>query len=347
MAVRASGARAEAGRRFGVAVPVLVAVLGLVLLTAAQTTANRHGIEDNLTDRSRHALADAGLSTVDVHFTGRDGRLHAHTRDEANRALAIVRALDGVRAADAEIDPAAPAPAPTQPPTVTIELVAGQVTITGTVPAAAAGTALVTTAGSVFGSGQVTDRLTVDAGVTDAALAGLAGVLTAFGKATTDARVELRAGTLTVAGTVSEQATKDAVLAAATTAVGAGHVVDQLTVKAVQQQLVEIPPVTFLTGSSTLTPEGRQALVQAAAVLNANPDVRVRIEGNTDSNGTAQANLSLSQARAQTVLDTLAGLGVARERMSAVGYGESRPKVPDNSPANQAVNRRVDFVVLR
>ena len=40
-------------------------------------------------------------------------------------------------------------------------------------------------------------------------------------------------------------------------------------------------------------------------------------------------------------------LGVAGARMEAVGYGETRPKVPDNSPANQAINRRVDFVVLQ
>jgi outer membrane protein OmpA-like peptidoglycan-associated protein len=346
MRVRASGARAAAGRRFGVAVPVLVAVLGLALVTAAQATANRHTIEENLTDRSRHALADAGLSTVDVRFTGRDGRLHAHTRAEADRALAIVRGLSGVRAADAQVDPEPVAPAPGQPPTVTIELVGGQLTISGSVPDAARA-ALVSAAGSVFGAAHVTDKLTGDPAVTDAGLAGLAGVLTAFGSQTTDARAQLTGGTLTISGTVSGQATKDAVLTAAATAVGAGHVVDQLTVKAVQQQLVEIPPVTFLTGSATLTPAGREALVRAAAVLQANPDVRVRIEGNTDSTGTAAANLRLSQARAQTVLETLVGLGVARDRMSAVGYGESRPKVPDNSPANQAINRRVDFIVLR
>ncbi len=345
MGVRASGARAAQGYRYGVLLPVVVAVAGLALVALAQTSANRHGIEDNLTDRSRQALADAGLSTVDVHFTGRDGRLHAHTRADADRALGIVRALDGVRTAGADVDPPAPVPAAARPPTVTVELVAGQLTVSGAVPAAARA-ALVAAAGSVFGADRVTDRLDVDPAVTDAGLTGLAGVLAAFGRQTTDARLVLRDGTLTLSGTLSEQATKDAVLAAAGAAVGAGHVLDQLTVKAVQQQLVEIPPVTFLTGSATLTPAGRQALVQAATVLAANPGVRVRIEGNTDSTGTATANLLLSQARAQTVLDTLVGLGVARDRLSAVGYGESRPKVPDNSPANQAVNRRVDFVVL-
>lgn len=338
----ASGRR-ERGYRFGALVPILVAVVGLALIVVGQVVPNRHGMEDNLTDRSRQALATAGLGDVQVSFTGRDGTLHAHTQDEADRALAIMRDLDGVRVASAVVDAAPPAPQLT-PPSVTATLAGGALTLTGTVPTDAAKQAL-ESAGQKA-SGSVTDNLTVSGTVTDDGLAGLADVLAAFGTGTTDAGAALADGTLTLSGTVSDQATKDAVVAAAGNAVGAAHVVDQLTVKAVQQQLIEIPPITFVTGSATLTPAGRQALVAAATVLNAHPDVRIRIEGNTDSNGSADANLRLSQARAQTVLETLVSLGVARDRMQAVGYGETHPKVPDNSPANQAINRRVDFVVL-
>jgi outer membrane protein OmpA-like peptidoglycan-associated protein len=83
-----------------------------------------------------------------------------------------------------------------------------------------------------------------------------------------------------------------------------------------------------------------------AAILKAHPAVRVRIEGHTDSTGTPATNLALSQARAETVRATLESLGIAADRMSTVGFGATQPLVPDTTPANQAINRRVQFVVL-
>lgn len=113
----------------------------------------------------------------------------------------------------------------------------------------------------------------------------------------------------------------------------------------VQEQLVAIPTITFVTNSADLTPEGRATVQQAAAVLLANPQVKVTIEGHTDSVGTEEANLALSQARAQAVLSTLVELGVTADRLTAQGFGETRPTVPDTTPENQATNRRVDFIV--
>lgn len=113
-----------------------------------------------------------------------------------------------------------------------------------------------------------------------------------------------------------------------------------------QTQLATLPQITFQTGSATLTAQGRASVARAAAILKANPEIRVRIEGNTDSFGAAAANLALSRARARTVLDALRASGIDAARISAVGYGESRPKVPNTSPANQAINRRVEFIVV-
>jgi outer membrane protein OmpA-like peptidoglycan-associated protein len=73
----------------------------------------------------------------------------------------------------------------------------------------------------------------------------------------------------------------------------------------------------------------------------------VRIEGHTDTNGTPESNLLLSQDRANTVMNTLISLGIAANRMTAVGLGQTGLKVPDDSPANQAINRRVEFIVLQ
>jgi len=116
-------------------------------------------------------------------------------------------------------------------------------------------------------------------------------------------------------------------------------------VTGVPDQLVALPTVTFVTGSATLTAPGAQVVAQVADILRANPEVRISVEGHTDSTGTPAANQALSQVRAGTVLTTLVSLGIAADRLTARGFGSSRPKVPDTTPANQAVNRRVEFVV--
>ncbi|RKE07726.1 outer membrane protein OmpA-like peptidoglycan-associated protein [Catellatospora citrea] len=344
---------ADNARRFHPVVGVAVAVLGLAGIVTAQHLPFRENIQDDLTARSEQALQAAGLSAVQVDFIGRDGTLKAASTAEADRALEIVRGLEGVRVAVADVPTvAAPAPsaspttptAPTTPPTVAFALGGGRIAVTGTVPSEAARAALVQTATELAGAGQVDDRLTVDATVTDAGLAALPNVVKAIAKGAKEATVELRDGSLTLAGTLDKQATKDAVAAAAAQ-VGA-TVVDRTELAKVQQELVKLPAVTFLDNSTTLTAAGRAALAQAARILTANPQVKVRIEGHTDSNGSTADNLVLSQARAKTVLDFLVKQGVAADRLTSQGYGESRPARPNTSEANQAVNRRVEFIVL-
>lgn len=341
---------ADNARRFHPVVGVAVAVLGLAGVVTAQHLPFRENIQDDLTTRSEQALQAAGLSSVQVDFIGRDGTLTAASTAEADRALEIVRGLEGVRVAVADV-PMVAAPAPSAsptasatPPTVVLALAGGRVTLTGTVPSEGARTALVQAAASLAGTGPVDDQLKVDATVTDAGLDGLANVVSAFGKGAKDVSVELRGGNLSLAGTLDSQATKDAVAAAA--AASGSVVVDRTELAKVQQELVKLPAVTFLDNSTTLTAAGRAALAQAARILTANPLVKVRIEGHTDSNGSTADNLALSRARAQTVLDFLVKQGVATDRLSAEGYGESRPARPNTSEANQAVNRRVEFIAL-
>ncbi|WP_144125060.1 OmpA family protein [Catellatospora sichuanensis] len=341
---------ADNARRFHPVVGVAVAVLGLAGIVTAQHLPFRENIQDDLTTRSEQALQAAGLSSVQVDFVGRDGTLKAGSTAEADRALEIVRGLEGVRAAVADV-PAVAAPAPSAsptaaatPPTVVFTLGGGRIAVTGTVPSEAARTALVQAATELAGAGQVDDRLTVDAAVTDAGLSGLPNVVKALGKGTKDATVELRGGNLSLAGTLDSQATKDAVAAAAAQ-VGA-TVADRTELAKVQQALVKLPAVTFLDNSTTLTAAGRAALTQAARILTDNPQVKVRIEGHTDNNGSTGDNLALSRARAKTVLTFLVSQGIAADRLTAQGYGESRPARPNTSEANQAVNRRVEFIVL-
>lgn len=327
-------------------VPAVVALVGLAVIAAVQCVPNRHSMERDLTERSTRALRAGGLSDVEVHFVGRDGTVRLHSADDRAWALRVVRAQRGVRAVRVVVS-LPPGPVP---PTVTMAVSGGRVVLTGAVPSASVHDGLVRAAAGTFGVGGVDDRLTIDGGVGDAGLLGLGEVLTALGQGA-HAMVELRGGTVTLTGTVPSQAAKDGAVRAATAA-GASAVVDRLTVAAaaaappVQAQLGALPTVTFETKSATLTPQGRAVVASVAAILTANPDVRVSIEGHTDDQGSATDNLALSQARARAVMDALVAAGIAAQRLSAAGFGESRPKVPNTSDANRAINRRVEFIVV-
>ena len=87
-------------------------------------------------------------------------------------------------------------------------------------------------------------------------------------------------------------------------------------------------------------------LVDVAAVLNEHPEwTSVRIGGHTDSVGPAEANRALSLGRAKAVLSALVANGVAEGRLSAEGWGETKPVVDATDEIGHAKNRRVEFRV--
>lgn len=102
--------------------------------------------------------------------------------------------------------------------------------------------------------------------------------------------------------------------------------------------------VLFASGSAELTGEAVSVLDQAISILNSDPALRVTIEGHTDNDGTEAANVDLSDARSNAVLDYFVANGVAAERLSAVGKGEAEPKAPNDTAEGKRQNRRIEFV---
>jgi outer membrane protein OmpA-like peptidoglycan-associated protein len=322
-------------------------VVGLALLVLLFEVPHRHNIEDDLTSRTKVALSDAGID-ADVRFVGRDGTVRVESAEQVDQAKQITLDVEGVRVVKVEAPPKVEVPP--QPVAMKLVVDAGKVVLTGTVPTGAAHDALADAAKAAFGAENVQDQITVDAKRTadGVDLAGLGAVIAAFGKDTKAGVVDLTNGTVTLTGTVASQEVKDKVEAAAKAAVRTVKnelVLGEAAPAQVQTQLVALPTVEFENDSATLTPQGRAVVENAASILKANPSVRVSIEGHTDSTGTEERNLTLSQARAKTVLDTLVSLGIAPERMTSTGFGESRPKVPGNDDASKAINRRVEFIV--
>jgi outer membrane protein OmpA-like peptidoglycan-associated protein len=319
-------------------VAAVVAVTGLSAIAVGQGFPNRDAIEDNLTRRSSAALEQAGVAGVQVSFVGRDGSLLVPTQADVDRARQIVLAVEGVRVVEAH---AVDATKQVRTPAVTIMVDSLRVTIEGTVPNEASKNAL-----AAIGNG---DRLIVDPGVNDAGLAGLPDIVRALGDKSGPVSIVLRDGEIVLSGAVELAAVRDAAVAAATQAVGAGKVADRLQVTGapggIQRALSDLPKITFENDLATLTPAGQAAVIKVADILRANPGAKVRIEGHTDSNGTPESNLVLSQARAQAVLDALVAQGISADRLTAVGLGETKLQALGTTEADHAVNRRVEFVV--
>ena len=109
---------------------------------------------------------------------------------------------------------------------------------------------------------------------------------------------------------------------------------------------IRLPGVNFETNSDRLLPSASSVLNDAAATLKKNPTITVEVAGHTDSDGAAEYNESLSARRATTVRDYLAANGVAMDRMTTRGYGESQPIADNGTRAGKAQNRRVVLVVV-
>lgn len=110
--------------------------------------------------------------------------------------------------------------------------------------------------------------------------------------------------------------------------------------------VVTLGDVLFASGQAQLVEGGRSSLEEVVGLLQTEPGKKIRVEGHTDSLGEAEANLLLSEQRAQAVLEALVSMGVASDRISALGMGEDFPIASNEDEDGRARNRRVDVILL-
>lgn len=127
----------------------------------------------------------------------------------------------------------------------------------------------------------------------------------------------------------------------------AGVKVNAVGCPEVGETLVSLEGVNFETNSARIMTESEAILDNAVKALNDNSMVHVRVEGHTDSRGSAEYNRQLSERRANAVVGYLVSKGIDGSRLSAIGYGESAPVAPNDTPENMYKNRRVDLVVTK
>ena len=107
-----------------------------------------------------------------------------------------------------------------------------------------------------------------------------------------------------------------------------------------------IKGIKFKLGSAVLVPSSHKILDEAVKVLTEYPTVRLEIQGHTDSTGSDDTNLNLSERRAASVRQYLTSKGVAEDRLESKGYGETTPIADNTTPQGRAQNRRVEFKLI-
>ena len=105
----------------------------------------------------------------------------------------------------------------------------------------------------------------------------------------------------------------------------------------------ELAMVHFDYDSSALSSQGQSTLRDDSKWLNDNPSKKVQIEGHCDERGTNEYNLALGERRARTAYDYLRSLGVKKDQMTTISYGEELPLDPGHSEDAYAKNRRAQF----
>ncbi len=112
-------------------------------------------------------------------------------------------------------------------------------------------------------------------------------------------------------------------------------------------QVVRLNNIFFEYGKATLKPESFPELDRTIEFMKNNPKLEIEVAGHTDNMGSDAFNLKLSQARAESVANYLISHGISDSRISAKGYGESRPIAFNTDEEGRAMNRRVEFKVLK
>jgi len=116
----------------------------------------------------------------------------------------------------------------------------------------------------------------------------------------------------------------------------------------VQKQLNDYArTILFDTGKASLKTETVSVFVDIIRILNEYPNSKFTVEGHTDSVGSEKLNQSLSEKRANSVLDFLIKEGIASDRLTAIGYGEAKPISTNKTRAGRADNRRVEINLIK
>lgn len=112
-------------------------------------------------------------------------------------------------------------------------------------------------------------------------------------------------------------------------------------------QTVRLNHVIFEVGKSELAPESFSELDELVAMMKINTKIQIQLEGHTDAQGNAKANMDLSQDRVDAVKKYLTSKGIAKDRVNTKAFGGTKPLSREKTEEARALNRRVEMRVLK
>ena len=126
-----------------------------------------------------------------------------------------------------------------------------------------------------------------------------------------------------------------------------GKFTSQLSIEVDPAKVYTLQNVLFDTGKSTLKPTSYKALNDLVEVMKLKPSMIIEIGGHTDNTGSKEINLKLSQGRADAVRNYLIQKGILAARITAKGYGDTKPVADNATEEGKAKNRRTEVTVIK
>ena len=126
------------------------------------------------------------------------------------------------------------------------------------------------------------------------------------------------------------------------------EVEQEVTANAILKELNEtgkaILYINFDTGKSTIKKESMPIVEQIIEMMKQAPDIKLSVEGHTDSDGSNESNQKLSEQRAKSIVDAIVRGGIDITRLSSAGFGEDKPIADNSTSEGKAKNRRVELI---
>lgn len=339
----------------------LVPVLGLALLFLFGALFMAPRIEAQVRDQVSERLDHSGLTATDVISDGQGVTIEAAaSADEELHIEALAKSTQcdtwagqltcptTIRVHRNEPE-AAPALLKRRPHPFTVERAGNAVTLTGEVPSLEERDRILNRAGQHFD--VVTDALSVSNESAGTNYGHAADQALAVVSHLTSGRASWSGDALAVDGVANAGAVANA--REQFGAIGSESLQGEFNVGSLldRQQcntdfgaILTNASIRFQTGSAAIDAGNDELLAQLAELARSCPG-NLTIEGHTDSQGDADMNKALSLARATAVRDALAALGIAADRVTAMGFGESRPVADNATSAGRAKNRRIAITI--
>jgi outer membrane protein OmpA-like peptidoglycan-associated protein len=328
--------------------------MAIVTLVGSGAWLNGHRIALDLKERSKAALARDGLTYVEPHVNGLTIDLIG-PREDRKAAESAVRAVPGVRRTT-WVD--GPDFIVVRPLDLTVTVDHRVLRVRGKLPNHEYDGILLAAADEAFGDHSDVE---VEFGTTtlknvDVAMAATADIVRTLASTVRSAEMLVSDKEIDIDAECFTEAAEKQLDAALDRASSAGLKVKagkKRTVRAgspedLQQSLDDLlgrAGINFETNSFTVDGPSQAVLATAVDVLQAFPESTVEIAGHADNRGSASTNMELSLQRAEAVARFLVDNGVANDRLTAKGYGDTMPIADNATPEGQRSNRRIEFHV--